>query len=118
MRVSGALALHWDDIDFRHCVLRVYRSATPDGEGPTKGKRFRSVQVGPNLLDTLRDLRARRAELDATDLTRARVFATPVRRRKRERGRWASKPQDQPLEGDVIVWISAVAAGCRVRSSW
>jgi hypothetical protein len=90
----------------------------PNGEGPTKGKRFRSVQVGPNLLDTLRDLRARRAELDATDLTRARVFATPVRRRKRERGRWASKPQDQPLEGDVIVWISAVAAGCRLRSSW
>ena len=102
MRVSEALALHWDDIDFPRRVLRVYRSATPAGEGPTKGKRFRSVQVGPSLLDTLRDLRARRAELDATDLTRARVFTMPVRRRKRERGRWASKQRAMPLDRSTV----------------
>jgi integrase len=102
MRVSEALALRWDDIDFRRRVLRVYRSATADGEGPTKGKRFRSVQVGPNLLNTLRDLRARRAELDATDLTRARVFTMPVRTRKRERGRWGSKQQAMPLDRSTV----------------
>src|SRR5918992_3438868 len=54
IRISEALALRWDDVDFPRRVVRVYRSATRDGEGSTKGKRFQSVQVGPRLLDALR----------------------------------------------------------------
>jgi integrase len=56
MRISEALALQWDDIDFRRRVIRVYRSAKREGEGSTKGKRFRAVQAGPRLLDTMREL--------------------------------------------------------------
>ena len=56
MPISEALALQWDDIDFRRRVIRVYRSAKRQGEGSTKGKRFRAVQAGPRLLDTMREL--------------------------------------------------------------
>jgi integrase len=70
-RISEALALRWHDVDFEPRVLRVYRSDKRAGEGSTTGKRFRSVQVGPALLDTLRDLRARQAEAEAGGLTRA-----------------------------------------------
>jgi integrase len=101
-RISEALALRWDDVDFGRRVLRVYRSDKRDGEGSTKGKRFRSVQVGPALLDTLRDLRARQAEAEASDLTRARVFTMPVRTRKRERGRWRSKQGLAPMDRNTV----------------
>jgi integrase len=112
MRVSEALALRWDDIDFPRRVLRVYRSATPDGEGPTKGKRFRSVQVGPRLLDTLRDLRARRAELDATDLTRARVF---TRRAVRE----AHSRADRHRQGQAVrIRLPAAPARAAYEPLW
>jgi integrase len=36
VRISEALALHWDDIDFPRRVIRVYRSAKREGEGSTK----------------------------------------------------------------------------------
>jgi integrase len=102
MRISEALALHWDDIDFPRRVIRVYRSAKREGEGSTKGKRFRAVQVGPELVGSLRDLRARSAETMAADLTHASVFAMPVRRRKAERGRWGSRAQYTPVDRDTV----------------
>lgn len=101
-RISEALALRWDDVDFERRVLRVYRSDKRGGEGSTKGKRFRSVQVGPGLLDTLRDLRARQAEAEAGDLTRVRAFTMPVRTRKRERGRWHSKQGLTPMDRNTV----------------
>ncbi|HEX5980971.1 MAG TPA: tyrosine-type recombinase/integrase, partial [Thermoleophilaceae bacterium] len=101
-RISEALALRWDDVDFERRVLRVYRSDKREGEGSTKGKRFRSVQVGPGLLETLRDLRARQAEAEPGDLTRARVFTMPVRTRKRERGRWRSKQGLAPMDRNTV----------------
>ena len=102
MRISEALALHWDDIDFPRGVIRVYRSAKREGEGSTKGKRFRAVQVGPELVGSLRDLRARSAETMAADLTHAPVFAMPVRRRKAERGRWGSRAQYTPVDRNTV----------------
>jgi integrase len=102
MRISEALGVRWDDVDFERQVIRVYRSARRDGDGPTKGKRFRSVQVGPGLLETLQDLRARRAEAQAADLTRARVCTMPVRTRKRERGRWATKEPFTPMDRNTV----------------
>jgi integrase len=101
MRISEALALQWDDIDFRRRVIRVYRSAKREGEGSTKSKRFRAVQVGPRLLDTLRDLRARSAEAHPDGLPRVLVFTMPVRIRQGERAagarangshRWIATP--------------------------
>ena len=76
LRISEALALHWDDIDFPRRVIRVYRSAKREGEGATKGKRVRSVQVGPRLLDTMRDLRARSAEAHASRNDEGRPLPT------------------------------------------
>jgi integrase len=102
LRISEALALQWDDIDFPHRVIRVYRSAKREGEGSTKGKRFRAVQVGPRLLGTLRDLRARSAEAHAGGLTRVAVFTMPVRVRKRERGRWGSRTRFSPIDRNTV----------------
>src|SRR5918992_2398886 len=53
MRVSEALALRWDDVNFERQVIRVHRSSKREGDGHTKGKRFRAVQVGPDLLAAL-----------------------------------------------------------------
>jgi integrase len=102
LRISEALALIWDDVDFKRGVIRVYRSATKYGPGSTKGKRFRSVQAGPQLLESLRDLRARQAEALAGDLRRACVFTMPVRKRKREKGRWASKSAAEPIDRNTV----------------
>jgi integrase len=101
MRISEALALRWDDVDTRRRVIRVYRSAKRDGAA-TKGKRFRSVQVGPGLLETLGDLRARQAEALAADLTTALVFTMPARIRKRDRGRWRSSGAFGPLDRNTV----------------
>ena len=102
MRISEALALRWDDVDFERQVIRVYRSAKREGDGATKGKRFRAVQVGPGLLAALKDLRARRPEAQVEDLTRARVCTMPVRTRKRQLGRWAAKGQLTPMDRNTV----------------
>ena len=101
-RISEALALRWDDIDFERGVLRIHRSAKRDGEGSTKGKRFRAVQVGPELLGTLRDLRARAAEAATVDLARAPVFTMPTRRQRHDPGRWESAGPLVPLDRNTV----------------
>jgi integrase len=117
MRISEALALRWDDVDFRRRVIRVYRSAKSDGEGSTKGKRFRSVEIGPALCDTLRDLRAVRAESDSLSITRAWVFTMPVRTRKASRGRWPSKAQFAPMDRNTVStgWHKDALTDARLR---
>jgi integrase len=117
VRVSEALALRWDDVDSRRRVIRVYRSAKREGEGATKGKRFRSVQVGPGLLETLADLRARQAEALAADLTTALVFTMPVRTRKRDRGRWRSSGAFGPLDRNTVScdWHKAALTDAGLR---
>jgi integrase len=117
MRISEALALRWDDVDTRRRVIRVYRSAKRDGEGATEGKRFRSVQVGPMLLETLGDLRARQAEALAADLTTVLVFTMPVRIHKRDRGRWRSTGAFGPLDRNTVsgAWHKAALAEAGLR---
>jgi hypothetical protein len=55
-RISEALGVRWPDVDLDAGVVRIARQRARDGAGiaPTKGKRFRSVQVGPRLAETLR----------------------------------------------------------------
>jgi integrase len=117
VRISEALALHWDDIDFPRRVIRVYRSAKREGEGATKGKRFRAVQVGPRLLGTMRDLRARSAEAHADGLTRVAVFTMPVRVRKGERGRWGSSERFTPMDRNTVSrdWHKRALEGAGLR---
>jgi integrase len=57
LRISEALALTWDDVDFAMRTLRVVRSRK-EGRGSTKGDRFRSVDFGDRLEAVLRTLRS------------------------------------------------------------
>ena len=103
MRISEALALRWDDVDFANKVIRVYRQRTSDGaDDHTKSRRFRAVSVGDRLLALLRDLYARQSELYARDLTRTHVFVMPVRRHKNDRGRWESKGLGRPMDRSTV----------------
>jgi integrase len=68
-RISEALGVRWTDVDLDAGVVRIARQRARDGDGtsPTKGKRFRSVQVGPRLAETLRAVRDERAALCVED---------------------------------------------------
>jgi integrase len=57
MRISEALVLTWDDIDWPARRLRVLRSRKPEGPGSTKGDRLRAVDFGGRLEAVLRSLR-------------------------------------------------------------
>ena len=57
VRISEALALTWDDVDFATRTLRIVRSRKAEGRGSTKGDRFRSVDFGARLEAVLRALR-------------------------------------------------------------
>ena len=48
-RISEALAVRWPDVELDAGVVRIsrQRARAGDGTSPTKGKRFRSVQIGP-----------------------------------------------------------------------
>ena len=54
-RISEAIALRWPDIDLEAGIVRVYRqrARAASGTAPTKGRRFRPVQIGPRLCETL-----------------------------------------------------------------
>jgi integrase len=85
MRISEALGLRWNDIDWDGGKIRVYRQRiSASATGPTKSRKFRGVEAGPDLLDTLRSLQARQSEFVEGDLTRAPVFISNV-------GRWDSQ---------------------------
>ena len=58
-RISEALAVRWPDLDLDNGVVRISRQRARgvDGTTQTKGKRFRSVQIGPRLIATLRAVR-------------------------------------------------------------
>ncbi len=103
MRISEALALRWDDVDFANKVIRVYRQRTAaGGDDHTKSRRFRSVSVGDRLLGVLRDVQARQSELRASDSTRAHVFVMPVRIRKTDRGRWDGRGAWEPMDRNTV----------------
>lgn len=54
-RVSEAIAIKYRHLLLNEGAVRIYRQRGRDGNGaePTKGKRFRSVQIGPRLIDVL-----------------------------------------------------------------
>jgi hypothetical protein len=55
MRISEAVALRWDDVDFERRVLRVYRCDKREGEGAPPRladggwKHARCISAGPGL---------------------------------------------------------------------
>jgi len=94
-RISEALALTWPDVDFDAGVLRVQRQRDRQGAGnaQTKGKRFRSVQIGPALVETL-------GALQAAALHAEWLFPCPLPRRGRYAGRTTLAPPSRKTVHD------------------
>ena len=95
-RISEALDVRFRHLDVEQGVVRIYRQQGRRGDTsqPTKGKRFRSVQIGPRLVGPAdRAPRGPRAGPDDW------LFLCPPPRRGRYAGRTeadAAEPQDRP----------------------
>jgi integrase len=90
-RVSEALALTWPDIDLEQGIVRIERQRARHGDATTqtKGKRLRSVLIGPRLRSALRDhRRAARRPAGEPDW----LFICP----RPPRGRYARRPATKP----------------------
>jgi len=91
-RISEALALTWADVDLAGGTIRISRQRPRRGEAPvpTKGKRARSVHIGPGLTATLKLLRQDRIDRAVDD--RDWLFLCPVPKR----GRYARRTDPTP----------------------
>lgn len=124
LRISEALALQIGDVELERTggFIRVYRSqkkARTRGvvAGSTKGDRFRSVEIGPQLTQVLKDQLARRAEMAMGDHADALLFVMPVRRRKAERGRWAGTGEPAGFDRNTVSrdWHKQALKDARLR---
>jgi integrase len=105
-RISEAVAVQFQHLALDEGVVRVYRQRGRDGDlRPTKGKRFRSVQIGPALVRTLTELRR---EGGATDW----VFVCPTPRRGRYAMRTIAGP---PNRRTVHDWHEAALVDAGLR---
>ncbi len=98
-RISEALAVRWRDVDLDAGVVRIARQRARGGDGtsPPKGKRFRSVQIGPRLAETLRMVRAERT-VDGW------LFLCPPPRRGRYAFRTSPTPPSRKTAHDWHEW--------------
>jgi integrase len=104
LRISEALALRIGDLELEPSggAIVVYRSRKKDTIGSTKSDRFRSVEIGRGLSQVLRDHLARCAEMAAAEQAGGHVFVMPVRRTKREPGRWNGNGAGEPMDRNTI----------------
>lgn len=111
-RVSEAIATRWADVDLEEGVIRIYRQRgrKPSQTRPTKGKRFRSIQIGPRLAETLRSLRMARLACDIADASW--VFFCPPPRKGRYAGRTEPVP---PHRKTVHDWHEAALEDAGLR---
>lgn len=89
VRISEGLALRFCHLEPRHGVIRVYaqRGRESNESQPTKGKRLRSVEIGPALAESLGEWQdVRSAQADDW------LFLCPPPRR----GRYAGREQELP----------------------
>jgi integrase len=108
-RISEGLDVRFRHLDVDQDVVRIYRQQSRRGDAsqPTKGKRFRSVQIGPTLAGALSKLREDRGAGPDDWL-----FLCPPPRRGRYAGRTEPTP---PNRRTVHDWHEAalVDAGQR-----
>ena len=118
LRISEALGLVWEDIDFVTGTITVNRQAkgARGQTGPTKSRRARSVEAGPDLLRTLADLKARQGE-HQNILQRRPVFTMPVRRSKTGAGRWPSAGPPAAIDRNTVTrdWHKAALRDAGLR---
>lgn len=104
LRISEALGLRVSDLELETTggVIVVYRSRKNGVIGSTKSDKFRSVEIGPGLAQTLRDQIARQSETSARNEKTAVLFFMPVRDAKRSNGRWASTDAYQRMDRTTV----------------
>ena len=108
-RISEALDVRFRHLDAIEGVVRIYRQQGRNGDmsRSTKGKRFRSVQVGPRLADVLIALRDDRGAVSDDWL-----FLCPPPRRGRYAGRTEAMP---PNRRTVHDWHEAALLDAGLR---
>jgi integrase len=108
-RISEALGLRFGDIDVDACVVRIHRQRDRDGDAakPTKGKRFRGVQIGPELSAALAHDRDHRA---ATANDWLFLCPTPLR------GQYSGRPVPLPPSRKTVHdWHEAALVDAGLR---
>src|SRR3954468_8023221 len=118
MRISEALALTVSDVGANSVI--VARSFKDDGSvGSTKSDRFRRVEIGPQLAGRLADQVALRMEQTRGAAHETLLFATPVRKNKRDKGRWSSHPAGEfgPIDRNTVSrgWHKEALRGASLR---
>jgi integrase len=109
-RVSEVLALTWPDIDLQHGVIRIQRQRARHGNATTqtKGKRPRSVLIGPRLRAALRDHRSAPRPPHEPDW----LFICP----RPKRGRYARRPATKPPSRKTVhEWHERALANAGLR---
>ena len=103
-RISEALATRWPDVDREAGVVRISRQRARGADAivPTKGKRFRSVQIGPRLIGSLRALQSERAAAAQDD--DGWLFLCPPPLRGRYSGRTKPVPPSRKTAHDWHEW--------------
>ena len=112
VRISEALGLRWTDLDFEAGAVRIarQRSRTNDGTAPTKGRRFRSVQIGPLLAERMRGSRHRVARTTVAGCSCVRRPCAASTRGAASRSRRAARPRGT---GTWRRWRTPGCARCR-----
>jgi integrase len=109
-RISEALAARWPDVELNAGVVRISRQRARDANAtvPTKGKRFRSVQIGPRLVATLRDSRLERTAAGRDDGGWLFLCPPPLR------GRYAGRTE--PCRRAARPPTTGTSGRCRTRA--
>lgn len=108
-RISEAVGVRFGDVDLDHGVVRIYRQRDRDTDAsrPTKGKRFRSVQIGPGLAAAVAEAQTARGAA-----TEDWLFLCPTPRR----GRYAARREPvPPSRRTVHDWHEAALVDAGLR---
>jgi integrase len=101
-RISEALDVRWRDIDWDARAVRIYRQRDRQATGSArpKGRRFRSVAIGPGLVDELQHIRARSAAAQPDNWV---FLCPPARRRPLRRSPIADRSARRTAHGLVTI---------------
>ncbi len=105
VRISEAIGLQIGDLELGESggIIVIYRSRKKRNVvGSTKSDRFRQVEVGPGLANTLLVQVEVRGAMTDGDRLDAPLFVTPVRVRKRDQGRWEDNGTGGPLDRNTV----------------
>jgi integrase len=110
-RISEAIALELSDVDLHTGQVRIHRQRGRDetlDTVPTKGRAFRTVAMGPALVEALKDMLALRSELG---IASEWLFLSPPPRKGRYAGRIAP-----PHRRTVHIWHQQALTDAGVRA--